>query len=134
MLSSTSDYALRALLVLARRRGLGPVRADEVADATGAPRNYMAKTLNALAKAGIVSSLRGPAGGFTLVAEPAALPIARVVDLFETPRAHPRCLLGAGPCDPTRPCAAHQRWTSVAEARRAPLASTTIADLLGDAA
>jgi Rrf2 family transcriptional regulator, iron-sulfur cluster assembly transcription factor len=134
VISSTSDYALRALLVLARRRGLGPVRADEVADATGAPRNYMAKTLNALAKAGIVSSLRGPAGGFTLVAEPAALPIARVVDLFETPRAHPRCLLGAGPCDPTRPCAAHQRWTSVAEARRAPLASTTIADLLGDAA
>ncbi|MFL5581933.1 MAG: RrF2 family transcriptional regulator [Gemmatimonadaceae bacterium] len=134
MLSSTSDYALRALLVLARRRGLGPVRADEVADATGAPRNYMAKTLNALAKAGIVSSLRGPAGGFTLVAEPAALPIARVVDLFETPRAHPRCLLGAGPCDPTRPCAAHQRWTRVAEARRAPLAMTTIADLLGDAA
>jgi len=39
VLSTTSDYALRAILVLARHYGQRPLRADEIADATAAPRN-----------------------------------------------------------------------------------------------
>ena len=131
MLSNTADYALRAMLVLARAHGRRPVRADEIADATGAPRNYLAKTLNALAKAGLVVSARGPLGGFTLAAAPAAVTVAQVVDCFDEPRPHTRCLLGTGPCDAAHACAAHRRWTSVLAARRAPLATTTLADLLG---
>ena len=134
MLSQTADYALRATLVLARRHGEGPVRVERIAAATGAPRNYLSKTLHALGKAGIVSSARGPAGGFTLAVAPDALTLARVIDCFDGPRTQTRCLLGTGPCDPARPCAAHRRWTAIADARRAPLATTTVADLLaGDA-
>jgi DNA-binding IscR family transcriptional regulator len=36
MLSNTADYALRTMLVLARAYGRRPMRADEIADATGA--------------------------------------------------------------------------------------------------
>ncbi|HEX8907182.1 MAG TPA: Rrf2 family transcriptional regulator [Longimicrobiaceae bacterium] len=128
MLSSTADYALRAILLLARHEGA--MNADEVARATGAPRNYMAKTLNALAKAGIVSSARGPRGGFTLACAPESLTIARVIDCFDEPRPQRRCLLGAAPCDPAHPCAAHGRWTEIRNARRTPLAHTTVAELL----
>jgi Rrf2 family protein len=118
--------------MLARSYGLRPVRADEIAAATGAPRNYLAKTLNAMAKAGLVSSARGPQGGFVLAVAPEALPIARIVDLFDEPRPHGVCLLGARACDPTRPCAAHHRWMAITAARRAPLATTMVADLLTD--
>jgi Rrf2 family iron-sulfur cluster assembly transcriptional regulator len=45
MLSSTADYAVRAILLLARHRGGPALRAEEIARATGAPSNYMAKTL-----------------------------------------------------------------------------------------
>jgi Rrf2 family transcriptional regulator, iron-sulfur cluster assembly transcription factor len=131
VLSLTSDYALRAALVLARFHGRRPVRADEIADETGAPRNYLAKTLNALAKAGIVTSARGPQGGFTLAVAPGELSLARVIDCFDEPRPQTRCLLGTAPCDPTRPCAAHHCWTAITAARREPLAATTVADLLG---
>jgi Rrf2 family iron-sulfur cluster assembly transcriptional regulator len=130
VLSSTSDYALRAVLVLARGYGRRPLRADEIADATGAPRNYLAKTLNALAKTGLVTSARGPQGGFALAVAPETLTLARVIDCFDEPRPQTRCLLGTAPCDPHRPCAAHQCWTAIKAARRAPLASTTVADLL----
>lgn len=129
MLSSTSDYALRAILFLARYEGTAR-RADEIAQATGAPRNYMAKTLNALAKAGIVTSARGPLGGFTLASSPASLTIAQVIDCFDEPRPQRRCLLGAAPCDPANPCRAHGRWTAIKEARRTALSNTTVADLL----
>jgi DNA-binding IscR family transcriptional regulator len=37
MLSSTSDYALRAILVLARHHGGGSLRADEITDARREP-------------------------------------------------------------------------------------------------
>jgi Rrf2 family protein len=131
MLSATADSALRAVLILARAHGGAPVPAHEIARMTGAPANYLAKTLNALAKAGIVTSARGPQGGFTLATAPDALTLADVVDCFEGPRPSPRCLLGAGPCDPAHPCAAHDAWTAVLHARRTPLATTTFADLLG---
>jgi Rrf2 family protein len=129
MLSATADHAIRAILVLARADGR-LVRADEIAEATGAPQNYLAKTLNALAKSGLVTSARGPTGGFALAVPADSLTLARVVDLFDTPRPQSRCLLGSVPCDPRRPCAAHERWTAVMHARREPLATTTVADLL----
>jgi Rrf2 family transcriptional regulator, iron-sulfur cluster assembly transcription factor len=130
MLSSTSEYALRAILVLARHSDGRALRADEIACATASPKNYMAKTLNALAKAGLVTSARGPLGGFVLACDPAELTLARIIDCFDEPRPHRRCLVGAGPCDPTRPCAAHLRWASITDARRTPLDNTTVADLL----
>ena len=131
MLSATADHALRATLVLARRYGTGPVRAEEIADATGAPRNYLSKTLYALVKAGLVTSARGPTGGFALVVAPDALTLAQVIDCFDEPRPQTRCLLGTGPCNAARPCVAHHRWSTIAATRRAPLTTTTIADLLG---
>lgn len=131
MLSATADSALRALLILARAHGAAPVPAHEIARMTGAPANYLAKTLNTLAKAGLVTSARGPQGGFALAVPPDELTLAQVVDCFEGPRPSPRCLLGTAPCDPDHPCAAHHTWTAVLHARRAPLATTTFADLLG---
>ena len=130
MLSSTADYALRAILVLARHADRRVLPADEIADATGSPRNYMAKTLNALAKAGVVTSTRGALGGFSLAHDPSALSVASIVDLFDEPRPHERCLLGTRPCNPEAPCEAHHRWLEITNARRAPLASTTIAELI----
>jgi hypothetical protein len=62
MISQTSDYAIRAVIVLAGEYNRQPLRAEVVADATGAPRNYMGKTLNALVKAGVLKSARGPQG------------------------------------------------------------------------
>lgn len=130
MLSSTSEYALRAVLVLAQEHGQRTVTADEIARRTGAPRNYMAKTLNALAKAGLVSSTRGPAGGFTLLVDPCALQVASVIDCFDDNPGNGHCLLGEGACNPAEPCAAHRRWHAIQEARRAPLTGTTVHDLL----
>jgi Rrf2 family transcriptional regulator, iron-sulfur cluster assembly transcription factor len=130
MMSSTSDYALRAILVLAQAEPGSPVRADELARATGSPANYLAKTLNALAKVGIVTSARGPRGGFTLAVAPGELTLAHVVDCFDEARPATRCLLGTRPCDARHPCRAHERWTAVQATRRAALADTTVADLL----
>lgn len=129
ILSQTSEYAVRAVLYLARVDG-GRASAEAIATALGAPANYMSKTLNQLAKSGVVTGTRGPAGGFRLAIDPAKLSVARVTQAFSTPRQNPVCLLGDRPCNSRRPCAAHHRWTEVTQAVQSPLEETTIADLL----
>jgi len=133
MLTKTADYALRAVLALARHTGERPLTAERISELTGTPANYMSKTLYALAKNGLVRSIRGPAGGFALATAPDAITIAEIATIFADRPSTRRCLLGSGLCNPARPCAAHSRWSSVLEASRAPLATTTIADLLIDA-
>jgi Rrf2 family protein len=130
MLTTTADHALRALLAIARHGDARPLRVEDVARLTGAPRNYLGKTLGALVKAGLLRSARGPLGGFALAVAPRDVTIARLADLFAEPRTTRRCLLGDGPCVAARPCAAHDRWSTLTEAARAPLAGTTLADLL----
>ncbi|MEQ1693575.1 MAG: Rrf2 family transcriptional regulator [Gemmatimonas sp.] len=132
MLSITADHALRAVLMLARIPADHSMRADAVAEAIGAPRNYLAKTLNALAKAGIVHSARGPSGGFALAVSPRDLTVARVTQLFDERPRTGMCLLSKKACDALSPCAAHQTWTAITASALQAIETTTIADLLGE--
>jgi Rrf2 family protein len=129
-LSQTAEYAVRAALYLAQVEAGGRVSAETIARALGAPVNYMSKTLNQLAKTGVVSGTRGPTGGFRLATDPAELTVAQLIEPFTPTKTNPVCLLGDRPCTSKRPCAAHHRWTAVTQAMHAPLAETTLADLL----
>lgn len=129
VLSKTADYALRALLVLARSGR--PVTAEEIAGLTGAPANYLGKTLGTMARAGLVRAARGRTGGFSLATTADAITVARIAQVFSEPRAHRQCLLGTGRCNAADPCAAHHRWKLLMAAVSEPLEATTIADLLG---
>lgn len=130
MLSRTAEYALRAVVVLARRYGEAPVSSDEIATILGAPHNYLSKTLNALSRRGIVTSTRGPGGGFVLAVAPDALTIGDIADVFaEAIPNGARCLVNDARCNPQRPCYAHRRWTEIQDAAREPLRCARISEL-----
>ena len=132
LLSRTAEHALRAVLYLAQRYGRGPVSGEEIAAALGAPENYLKKTLQVLARSGIVAGTRGRQGGFSLAVAPESLSVLQVVGTFDDSRerSRPVCLLGNRPCDPRNPCAAHSRWTAITDETRHSLARTTVADLV----
>src|SRR6185312_2334417 len=69
-LSSRSEYGIRALLELAQRRGQGPIQSRDIAERQGIPDAYLNQLLLTLRKAGIVQSVRGPAGGHLLAKAP----------------------------------------------------------------
>ncbi|MFY7924094.1 MAG: RrF2 family transcriptional regulator [Gemmatimonas sp.] len=133
MLSTTAEHALRAVLLLARHDGATSLSADAIAVEIGAPRNYLAKTLNALAKAGVVHSARGASGGFTLAIPSEQLTLARIIAPFDDHARTPACLLRNRSCDPSNPCAVHARWTAIVGHAAVRLAQTTIAELLVEA-
>jgi Rrf2 family protein len=129
--STTADHALRAVLYLAQQPRDSVTSAAEIADAIGAPRNYLSKTLHSLTRAGVTTSVSGRGGGFALAVPSYRLTLAQLIDVFDDVDAPHRCLLGDRPCTTDRPCAAHQRWTQIRRTHDHALRSTTIADLLG---
>ena len=129
ILSQTAVYALKAVLYLAEAKGDEPVRVDQVAEALDVPRNYLSKILYSLARTGILTSTRGPRGGFRLTADASALTLSQVVDPFDEVVVRSGCLLGRERCSDENPCAAHARWKDVSTSVKAFFQETTVKDL-----
>lgn len=135
MLSRTAETALRAVLYVAGRGGHTElVKLDEIARELRAPRNALSKTLHALGRAGVLASVRGPAGGFRLAVAAERLPLARVVAPFDSVGRGRRCLLGRSSCTDAKPCAAHGSWKGVSEQVTGFFQETMVADLLRQSA
>ncbi|GMV10013.1 MAG TPA: Rrf2 family transcriptional regulator [Gemmatimonadaceae bacterium] len=132
-ISGTAQYAIRAVVHLALHGREEPLRVDAIAEALEVPRNYLSKTLHALARAGVLRSGRGPRGGFQLAEDPQALTLARVTAPFDDVGTR-RCLLGRTTCNWNNPCSVHPRWEAVSLALLEFFRTTTVADLLGEIA
>ncbi len=129
MLSNTAEYALRALVQLARAQGQAILGRDlsELADV---PANYLSKILLDLKRAGIVTAERGTGGGYRLARPARKVRLVEVVEIFDQARARPRCLLAAErECSDARSCSAHERWKKVRTEYIQFLESTSLADI-----
>ena len=113
MISQTAEYALRAVLHLAQQTDSQPVPVETVAEALDIPRNYLSKILHTLAKSGVLTSLRGPRGGFMLMVPSHELSLLDVIDPFDHLDERRQCLLGKRECTDDAPCAAHHRWRDI---------------------
>lgn len=131
MLSGTAEYALRATLYIAQQDEAGGlVRSDQIAEAIGLPRNYLSKILHTLARAGILTSTRGPLGGFRLAKDPEELVLSRIIEPFDPLKPGRSCILGRPECSDVNPCPAHDRWKGISEQMDRFFRGTTVGDLL----
>ena len=128
VLSQTAVYALRATLCLAEREPHERLRVDDIAAELGVPRNYLSKILHVLARDGVLSSSRGPGGGFTLARPASELKLEEIVQRFDGFPSESGCLLGRTECSEEDPCAAHDQWKHVAAAVRDFFRDTSLAD------
>ncbi|MFQ6044957.1 MAG: RrF2 family transcriptional regulator [Gemmatimonadales bacterium] len=133
MLSSTAEYALRAVLHVAEHASERPVRVGEVARALGIPQNYLSKIMHELAREGVLASMRGKHGGFRLAVPAGQLSLLSVVGRFDAIAEGRSCLLGRPECSDRGACAVHWRWKAVSEQLAAFFSETTVGDLLGGA-
>jgi Rrf2 family protein len=129
MLSQTAVYALRASLTLADMHDSGPVTVDDISSRLGVPRNYLSKILHTLARGGVLTSTRGPGGGFRLARPAADLTLSEIVRHFDEVPEDAGCLLGREKCSDADPCPAHERWKDVAVAVHKFFNETTLADV-----
>lgn len=127
MIPKTVEYALRAVVVLAR----APERAysaDQVAESTRVPRRYVHKVLQALVRGGLVRSQPGPGGGYALVRPPKTLTILDVVNAVEPIPRIRGCPLGLK--GHTSLCPLHRELDEACATTERAFAGVTIAQLL----
>ena len=108
MLSSSSKYAVNAVLYLAvHSTKTKKIRAKEIAEAIKLPSPFLAKLLQTLSRENIISSSKGPTGGFFLTAEGMELPLLEVVKVIDGTDRLEDCVLGLKKCSSEKPCPVH---------------------------
>ena len=132
MLSTTSQYALRALCLLARQSGV-VVLGRDLAQSVEIPANYLSKVLLTLRNAGLVEATRGSGGGYRLRKSSDEIYLIDVVELFEeVSRTKPSCFLGrTRACSETTPCTAHSTLRGLLAAYLGFLISTPLSAIAG---
>lgn len=131
--SQKSQYALRAVFELTKRRGTGPIRIADIADVQDIPRRFLESILAELRRGGFVRSQRGREGGYLLAKEPADLTVAEVLTYVEGPMGPIECLCGkSSNCALHGACVFEPMWARVHEAMLSVLGKTTFADLVAE--
>jgi Rrf2 family protein len=129
--SDTVRYALMALSYLAMNRGR-LVKADEIAQNQNIPKPFLSKILHELSRRDILSSVKGPKGGFALKVDPSKLTMWDVVVLLGEESKFNTCVLMPDRCEEyeTNPCSIHHRWERLKKKIVDFLKETTIQDLI----
>ncbi|MGR3633376.1 RrF2 family transcriptional regulator [Limimaricola soesokkakensis] len=94
MITQKMKYALKAVMVLGdEAAGEGkPLRIEDIAQRSGTPKRFLEHILLDIKKAGLVASMRGRAGGYVLIKEPASISIADLRRLIDGPISPLPCL------------------------------------------
>jgi Rrf2 family transcriptional regulator, cysteine metabolism repressor len=131
-LSTKGKYGVRAVFEIACHYGNGPISIKEIAERQGISFSYLEQILHKLAKAGLIDSVRGPAGGYLLARQPSELTIGDIVRVLEGPIALSHCLEPgeSADCYQADDCVARMVWAKVGAKIEEALDSISFNDLL----
>ncbi len=127
-LSKTVGYAVHALSCLEQAQG-EPLFVQEIAEATGIMKPYLAQIVNRLVHEGLIASKRGYRGGIILAQPAGKISLARIVRALEGEQWSQECFFGLEKCPATRACPAHAMWSRMRKQIEGTLSHTTLADV-----
>jgi Rrf2 family protein len=137
-LSDGVEWGVHACTLLAALPPDNALPAAKLAEYHGVPAAYLAKHLQALARAGVLETVKGPRGGYRLARSATDITLADVVAAIDGDEPAFRCteIRRRGPSavparEYTKPCGIHAAFDRADEVWRAELRRTTIADMLG---
>ena len=112
MFSKTTEYALRATIFLAQKSSEeNKVGIEEISKAIDSPKSFTAKILQSLTKDNqVVSSVRGPNGGFFLTANAKKLPVRSILEAMGEDEILEKCVMGLKLCSENQPCPMHAQY------------------------
>ncbi|TGV02351.1 RrF2 family transcriptional regulator [Flavivirga rizhaonensis] len=113
MLSNSSKYAIKAVLFLALNASeKKKVMVKDISKPINVPQAYIAKLLQPLVKEGIVSSARGPRGGFYLDENNMNHSIMSIVNVIDGEKRLKSCLMSLKKCNEEKPCPLHNELSA----------------------
>ena len=133
MLAQKTRYALRSLLYLAEESDGRPVPLARIASTQHVPAKYLELIMLDLKKAGLVSSTRGPKGGYALARPAGDISFGEIVRVMEGPLALVSCAsvnfyARCGDCHDEATCAIRRAFGLVRDQTTALLDGVSLAD------
>lgn len=128
-LTSKGRYAVTAMLDLALHADEGPVTLAGISERQGISLSYLEQLFTRLRKQGLVTSTRGPGGGYTLSRSAYSIPVSDVVTAVDESVDATRCG-GRGDCQGGKRCLTHDLWTELSEQIYSFLNEITLGDLV----
>ena len=112
MFSKSTEYALRATIFIAQKGSEeNKLSIDEISKAIGSPKPFTAKILQLLTKDNrIVSSVRGPNGGFYITEKAKKLPSRCILEAMSEDEILEKCVLGLIQCSERMACPMHAEY------------------------
>lgn len=119
MFSKTCEYAIRAMIFIAKRSKSGEkVGIKEISKEIDSPESFIAKILQELSRKGLVLSTKGPNGGFFLDERLLEGSLANIVKTIDGEKIFSGCGLGLKQCSEAKPCPIHYQFKVIRENMR----------------
>jgi Rrf2 family transcriptional regulator, iron-sulfur cluster assembly transcription factor len=133
MLSSANKYAIRSVLFLAiYSNETSKIGATEIADKLDSPQPFVAKLLQQLTRDKLVSSTKGPNGGFFLTEKNKKNTIWDIIISIKGEKKFDQCFLGLSKCSDENPCPVHYIVSSFKDKLLEDFKDKTIAQFAED--
>ncbi len=128
-LTSKGRYAVTAMIDVALHTEQGPVPLADISERQGISLSYLEQLFARLRKQGLVSSVRGPGGGYRLGLEADLISVSAVIQAVDETIDATRCQ-GKGGCQSGSRCLTHSLWTGLSERIEDFLANISLAELV----
>ena len=128
-LTTKGRYAVTAMLDLALHKNQGPVSLSDISSRQAISLSYLEQLFSKLRRCELVSSVRGPGGGYELKRGSGEIFIAQIIDAVDESVDTTKCQ-GAGDCQGGETCLTHYLWEDLSEQIHMFLESISLADLV----
>ena len=128
-LTTKGRYAVTAMLDLAMHKTQGPVSLADISQRQAISLSYLEQLFAKLRRVSLVSSVRGPGGGYELQRGSEVIFIAEIIDAVNESVDTTRCH-GAGDCQDGETCLTHYLWEDLSEQIHSFLEGISLADLV----
>lgn len=133
MISNSSKYALKAVLYLAvNSSNEEKILAKVISTFTNVPQPYLSKLMQELTRKKLISSTKGPKGGFYLTDENREVHIIDIIRAIDGEYRLNTCILSLHKCSPQHPCALHHLIGDTKSEFLRKLEETKVQDLVAD--
>ncbi len=129
-LSTKSRYGTRAMLDIAINYGKGPVSVKSLAKRQDISVKYMEQLIPSLKLAGLIRSVRGARGGYTLSKHADQIRLRDIIDALEGSIFPVDCVDNPEMCDRAKKCVTYEIWKDIQNTINDMLDSLTLADIV----
>jgi Rrf2 family iron-sulfur cluster assembly transcriptional regulator len=128
-LTTKGRFAVTAMVDLSMRQTRGPVTLAAISERQGISLSYLEQLFGKLRRAKLVTSVRGPGGGYCLARPIGGITVAEIITAVDEPMDATQCA-GKENCNDDKRCVTHDLWATLTLKMNEYLSSVSLADVV----